>query len=339
MEKNKCINFFKGIACLGVVLIHCNFLNNQTIDILKDIARFAVPFFLMVSGYFLYNSDRTVRIKKLKKQFLKILILTITICAIYFFWNFFKMNFNPEEINNWLNQYLLNPEFTKILLLFNRWAFLASTVYYLFMLIYVYIIDYIATKLHLNKLLYFASLILIAFGVYTQYTNPQNLDWYYWGNWFLTGLPFLEFGSFIAWLKDKEKLYCNNFFAIFLFILGIGLSIATVLIKNTFLYYDIGSVLIASSALIFSIKNPKWYIFKPLEILGEKYSLDIFMLHIIVRDTIEKYMQTNSIEYSYKWCLIIIGLSILLGILVRTPINLVKRLFKFLKNKFASDNL
>ena len=334
MEKNRCINFFKGIACLGVILLHCNCVNDQTMNFLKSIARFAVLFFLMVSGYFLYSDDRKTRIKRLKKQFLKILKLTFIICTIYFLWNFKKLDFNLFGIVNWFKEFLLNPALTKQILLFNRWFFLASTVYYLFMLIYVYIIDYVATKLHLDKVLYIGSIALITLGLYTQYTNVNNLEWYYWGNWLFAGLAFFEFGSFLAWMKSKDELKCNVIFNIFLFILGFVGCAVTVIIKRTFFYYDIGAVLIATSALVFSINHPKWYILKPIEILGEKYSLDIFMLHIIIRDIVEQYRFETEIVYSYKWILLIILGSVLFGILVRTAIDLMKKLINFIETKF-----
>ena len=134
--------------------------------------------------------------------------------------------------------------------------------------------------------------------------------------------------------SDEDELKCNVIFNIFLFILGFVGCAVTVIIKRTFFYYDIGAVLIATSALVFSINHPKWYILKPIEILGEKYSLDIFMLHIIIRDIVEQYRFETEIVYSYKWILLIILGSVLFGIIVRTAIDLMKKLINFIETKF-----
>ena len=54
---NKCLNFAKGVACILVVFIHCQFpppVGRYVISI----ARAAVPLFFMVSGYFCFYGDR-----------------------------------------------------------------------------------------------------------------------------------------------------------------------------------------------------------------------------------------------------------------------------------------
>lgn len=43
--KNRCLNFLKGIACIGVVFIHIPF-PDVFGEIVVKIARFAVPLFL-----------------------------------------------------------------------------------------------------------------------------------------------------------------------------------------------------------------------------------------------------------------------------------------------------
>ena len=56
--KNHCLNVWKGIAAFAVVLIHCT-LPGVPGEIIKGIARFAVPLFFMVSGYYLRRDDMT----------------------------------------------------------------------------------------------------------------------------------------------------------------------------------------------------------------------------------------------------------------------------------------
>ena len=55
-QYNYCMDFLKGIACIFVVFIHVKFPGNFGQSV-QAIARFAVPFFFMVSGYYCYRKD------------------------------------------------------------------------------------------------------------------------------------------------------------------------------------------------------------------------------------------------------------------------------------------
>lgn len=57
--KNDCLNVWKGIAAFAVVLIHCT-LPGVPGEIIKGIARFAVPLFFLISGYFAYGREDAV---------------------------------------------------------------------------------------------------------------------------------------------------------------------------------------------------------------------------------------------------------------------------------------
>lgn len=57
MEKkqyNYCLDFIKGIACIFVVFMHCEFPGILGTAV-QAISRFCVPFFFMISGYFCFR--------------------------------------------------------------------------------------------------------------------------------------------------------------------------------------------------------------------------------------------------------------------------------------------
>lgn len=56
-QYNYCLDFMKGIACLFVVWMHCEF-PGKTGVIVQALSRFCVPFFFMVSGYFSGNMSK-----------------------------------------------------------------------------------------------------------------------------------------------------------------------------------------------------------------------------------------------------------------------------------------
>lgn len=53
-QYNFCLDFIKGIACIFVVFMHCEFPGLMGTAV-QAISRFCVPFFFMVSGYFCFH--------------------------------------------------------------------------------------------------------------------------------------------------------------------------------------------------------------------------------------------------------------------------------------------
>lgn len=87
------LNCAKGIACIFVILIHCTF-PGIVGEMLQAIARFAVPLFFTVTGYFLLDSHGKVtraRIlyiiglklisKKWKPVYATLALLTLTLLS------------------------------------------------------------------------------------------------------------------------------------------------------------------------------------------------------------------------------------------------------------------
>lgn len=79
--KNDCLNVWKGIAAFAVVLIHCT-LPGVPGEIIKGIARFAVPLFFLISGYFAYGREDAV----LRRREIHILRLYVGAVAVYYLW-------------------------------------------------------------------------------------------------------------------------------------------------------------------------------------------------------------------------------------------------------------
>jgi peptidoglycan/LPS O-acetylase OafA/YrhL len=74
---NNTINFVKAIACVAVVLIHCRF-PGAVGALIRTLARFAVPFFTVISGFYLTKSNSetasVLSLKRKTKHMLKLII-------------------------------------------------------------------------------------------------------------------------------------------------------------------------------------------------------------------------------------------------------------------------
>ena len=77
-NRNYCMDFIKGIACICVVFMHCEF-PGQLGVVVQAVSRFCVPFFFMVSGFYCFGNDTS----KVKKKILHILKITIGASIFY----------------------------------------------------------------------------------------------------------------------------------------------------------------------------------------------------------------------------------------------------------------
>lgn len=62
-------NLFKGLACICVVFIHVRF-PGIVGDVIWKLSQYAVPTFLMISGYFAIQKDEII-VKNVYKRFLR----------------------------------------------------------------------------------------------------------------------------------------------------------------------------------------------------------------------------------------------------------------------------
>ena len=76
------LNCAKGIACIFVILIHCTF-PGIVGEMLRAIARFAVPLFFTVTGYFLLDSHGKVTRARILRKMGRIVKITILADAFY----------------------------------------------------------------------------------------------------------------------------------------------------------------------------------------------------------------------------------------------------------------
>ena len=103
------IDFFKFIAALVVVAIHTSPLSSFSVDadfiLTRVLARIAVPFFLMVTGYFLlpqYLFEKSMDRRPLQHFLKKTVLLYGIAIIIYLPINFYAGQFEVTSIRDFL---------------------------------------------------------------------------------------------------------------------------------------------------------------------------------------------------------------------------------------------
>lgn len=214
-QYNFCLDFVKGLACVFVVLMHCEFPGVTGVAV-QAISRFCVPFFFMVSGYFCFrpllkqtDDQNALTLNKqngskiVKKKILH--IARITLYASLFYLAFvllrqavihkFDLSVSKVQIATWL---VLNKPFI-----------IAGHLWFLFALLYVYIFYGLLERFNLRKFAY--GLAVVLFIVYVCLAQGAHLAGIYvnnpfYRNWLVEGFPFFMLGHWIHENQDRINI-------------------------------------------------------------------------------------------------------------------------------------
>ena len=169
-QYNYCLDFLKGIACIFVVFMHCEFPGLMGTAV-QAIGRFSVPFFFMVSGYFCFRPSlqqtaiQTGANEKdnwgiIRKKVMHIARITLYASLFYLAYVlllqllFHNQSFSisGKQLFNWV--------------VFNTPRIIAGQYWFLFALLYAYILYGILERFHLRRFSYVLAAIL--FVVYVS---------------------------------------------------------------------------------------------------------------------------------------------------------------------------
>ncbi len=280
-KKNYSLDCMRGVACLFVVLIHCP-LPGVPGEILRSIGRFAVPFFVLISGYYWYKEDDEQRFLSTEKalgNIVKLTALGTIFCVLAntagclvvgkapFYW--FTSVFSGQMV--W--------EF----LFFNRAAFLSSVMYYLFGMIYTYVLILWLDGYGLMKWGVLAAPVLLVMNI--LFGTFFGAPWYCSGNWLFTCVPFFLVGYFLR-IKGSKLVAKKTGIWVGCLVAGVAVTLLEMRLFGD-LFCGVGTVLLAVAIFVLCQKRPGW---------GQKYpnltawicrlSVGVFLVHCTFRDVL-----------------------------------------------------
>ena len=201
LQKNNTLELLKLISAYMVVFIHVPFYGKLGVAV-DALARFAVPFFFFVSGYYSYR----IPCEKIKKRIRNILSLLILSTTSYTAFEIIKLlKYNREGLVAFFERYTELKTFVE-LVVFNAPANFGH-LWYLLAIFYVYIIFYFATKLRVKENAIFAvSLSLLVLNLLLGEGLSLfgiSLPTHVVRNFATTGIPFFALGLFVKKHEDK----------------------------------------------------------------------------------------------------------------------------------------
>ena len=347
--KNTCLLFFECIACISIIFIHAGFPGTFG-EIMNAFARFGVPLFFVVSGFFMINPNMTsVELRqKLVKRIKRVGFLLLFSFLIYFILGALdsmtgsdRMSFSEylSHYYDWKNLLLLvicNNPLTHVI----NWFMIAMIFSYL--IIYIFPNAFIKNKyvpIILSSLLLFWYVlkIIMSLSGLMIFDIPAGNEIFY-RSWYANGLLFISLGIV---LKRLESLLKN--IPLKIVIIGLLASFALGTIEAFFITrwlgdgigYYVGNILCVT--LIMALASQKPTLFSSLRFLNQKgnWTMFVYIFHpaiILIVSLILKLLKINEYEIS-KWLLPVFVVVLSVGLAM-----LFNLIFELIKNRINSKH-
>lgn len=268
---NYCLDFIKGLACMFVVFMHCEFPGKLGI-VVQAISRFSVPLFFMVSGFFCFQSDGK-SIKNKISHILKIILYASLLSLSYvifqsFFWG---------DVNWNITLYRLYKFF-----IFNVPPIIVGQYWFLFALLYVYIMYAVVEKFKLHKYAYsFAAIlffiyIFMAQGLHLAGVIVPNM---YYRNFLIEGFPYFMLGHWIH--ANYKNIEISNRTLILLIAFTTFLCLPERWLLGRDFGVNIATLPQVFCLMLYAVKNPLKYE-GVIQTIGKRYSMYVYILHPII---------------------------------------------------------
>lgn len=336
----KSLDSFRMIAAFLVVFIH--YVPDGVSDLMKAFCRIAVPFFFMVSGYFVYSDDTAKICARCKKNVIKLTKLCLIMLPLLVLYACAVRNFKGVVVRNIIHS-LLSWKF--ILFNFN----FCSRFWFLRALIYVYLVLWgimlLTKEKHKEKcdrvLLILTGVVIVSGIIFCKYSALFGINIY--RRYYEIPCKFIEsaFGSFLmgyfvkkyqSTLAEKFNLRNVNLLLIF----GIGLQLIEFFGLNFMNADKPATDYFSTFIMLFAIFQLLLicYDWNPFNIsaIGNEYSLWVYILHMIVLRYINwlpwKYIRRYSSVQTMMWLKVLTGciVSVCLAFIGKSVVKKVKEL-------------
>ncbi|WP_028235559.1 acyltransferase family protein [Pseudobutyrivibrio sp. MD2005] len=297
LSKNENINLSiekaRGITCFCVCAIHFGF-EGILGEKIHAILMYAVPFFFIVSGYFVYDSDLVVFQKKLKQRIKKYTIIYMKAAVIYSLLSIldWKLKYgNFIGIVDWLKRTSIFE-----IIVDNTWPFeLGGPIWYISALVYTYIILYFLCKNRLVELcLPLSIFFLFINSVFTELYGIWGDELLFTGNFFTRGIPFVFLGVVIK-RNVSSVVRISNITCVMFIILGIVLPVLELSFLDrlgilVYQGYFVGNFFMAIGLFVLCIKYPFVSGKDLLFWLGNTFSFGIYLVHQPIGELINEWL-------------------------------------------------
>lgn len=323
-QRNNSLDFLKGVACIGVVLIHVTFPGIFG-AVLSKLSIFAVPLFFMISGYYAYDEKGKTQ-TKIKRRAIKVLKIFCMALLLYVPYRMFRM-YELGQLKSWIEGAVRIETFFNAIF-FHSFDYIgAEHLWFLSALLYTYLLMLAVDKYELYYLFYKLLPMLLGLNVLSGMGIIGALG----GTFLIRAVPFFVLGNYVVSHRQIVENYSNTVLKLFIATNAIFICICFGM-DWKYNPYQFAVIAYSFAIFVYAIKNPNNNVSEKIELLGRKYSLYVYVIHICINSRLNVWI--NCLDISevilVKWMLPIvvivlsIGISILLDffiarIVVRKP--------------------
>ena len=291
-KTNHCLDCIKGIGCICVVFIHVKFPGCFG-DIVWRLSQFAVPVFFLTSGYFAYSLDKDCTDRMVKRRAKRIFWLSVwTTCFYWLTTRAYSWIRNGCPLGGDANTFLVGV--AKFLFLQDVDFSGGGHLWFLWALLWCYVIVLAVNHLSLWRWVYRLVPLLVVLVV-IQYACRMYFEWTWHTTNFLPAITYVMTGFSLAAHYDKLRSVPNSQL-LAMIVVGELVSLVN-LLHPVYDFSEVGIIVASISMFIYAIKNDIFIIEKSIEIIGRKYSLNIYIYHIIVFVIVTKVFKIIGINY------------------------------------------
>lgn len=276
-ERNHLLDSLKGIACIFVVFIHVPFPGKAGIAV-TALAGFAVPLFLMTSGYYAFGCPSGI----IKKRMIRVFKIAVLACILYFLMSVVYC----AIFDSWHDFIgtLKNPKTWASLVFLQDFDFIrAGHLWFLPALGLAYLVLFLAQKhgfddkVHILIIPLFICTLLISTITMTNDGNHHLRD-----NFIFYALPYFLLGNYIAENRERFVRLLKNEWLITAAIIGAAFNVFCMELPLSPNLYQLGASANAVSLFLLAVKNPSLSCGSFFERTGSDYSLYVYVLHLAI---------------------------------------------------------
>ena len=325
-KRNYLLDFCKGVAAIGVVLVHIRF-PDITGNTLSSVGVAGVILFFLISGYFAYSENDEAACGKLMKRFKRNLVIALIAVLIYFVFTAVRETI-AGSFSDWIAKFTDPVLYFRMIVMGDFEVINGDPLWFMPALLYSYLILWCIHKLRIKKAAYIALpfLLLLRIGMET-YTNSFGADWHLSGNFLVGALPVMLLGHFIAHKKEAflsmsvKLIVTGCIISALLMFVSVNVRIAGIDVSQPF------KIWFAFSAFLLALKLPQKKVLAPVGVLGDRYSLDVYLWHYLIGITLSDILDVvNAPGWTTEWCLPIV--TIIVSIAVSAAIYSIKKIPK-----------
>ena len=301
-NQNETLNAFKGIACIFVVFIHARFPGVFGQGVVA-IARFAVPLFFMISGYYSYKINTEECINRMPQKMKRTLFLSLKAFAFYFVWEsfirWFGSGIGPVVIY-WRNIFCFRT-LIEVLIFSNDP--LVGHLWFLIALIQGYFLLWVLLSLKI-KVHWLVPIILLEINiVLASLSNLYglNLSLFYTRNVWMVGLPCMLVGFGVHKSQKQIMQHISELKCV----LVLGLGVVFTLVERMCIGYAQlynGSLIICVALFMCALCYSEMFRGTWLAKIGAKYATTVYIIQWAVMEGIDKIRRIIGIDCSlYNW--------------------------------------